>query len=156
MTSDDPSTPLARASEDPDVARLERRHVRIGWWMLVAFLSLGLAIDALHGFKIGWYLDADNEARRLMWTLAHAHGTLFGLVHLGFAYSIARIDGFEARRRRLAASLLTIGTIGVPLAFLVAGLSAHGGDPGFAVVLVAPAATLMLAGTILVALAAKR
>ena len=26
-----------------------------------------------------------TEARRLMWTLAHTHGTLLGLVHLAFS-----------------------------------------------------------------------
>jgi len=26
--------------------------------------------------KIGWYLNVDQEMRRLMFTLAHAHGTL--------------------------------------------------------------------------------
>ena len=151
-----PDAPRTSGDADPDTARLERRHLRIGWWMIVAFLSLGLVIDALHGFKVGWYLDANNEARRLMWTLSHAHGTLFGLIHLGFAYSVGRIDEFDARRRRLASGLLTTGTLGVPAAFFAAGISAHGGDPGFLVVLVAPTATLLLAATILVAIAAKR
>ena len=26
--------------------------------------------------------------RRLMWTLAHAHGTLLGLVHIAFAVTV--------------------------------------------------------------------
>ena len=65
--------------------RLVRRHLRFGWWSLATFGLLGLVLETLHGFKVGAYLDVSNETRRLMWTLAHAHGTLLGLVHLGFA-----------------------------------------------------------------------
>ena len=67
---------------------LVRRHLLFGWWSLLVFLSLGLGLETLHGFKVGWYLDVANEARRLTWTLAHAHGTLLGLIHLGFAWSL--------------------------------------------------------------------
>ncbi|HEY8174006.1 MAG TPA: hypothetical protein VIH21_13040, partial [Dehalococcoidia bacterium] len=58
-----------------------RRHLRFGWWSLFVFATLGLTLEALHGFKVRAYLDVSNDTRRLMWTLAHAHGTLLGLVH---------------------------------------------------------------------------
>ena len=56
-----------------------RRHLRFGWWSLLGFLCLGFMLELLHGFKAGFYLDVSNETRRLMWTLAHAHGALLGL-----------------------------------------------------------------------------
>ena len=46
-----------------------RKHMRIGWWSLLVFLSLGLMLEALHGFKVQWYVGADNATRRLMLTL---------------------------------------------------------------------------------------
>ena len=62
--------------------------MRWGWWSLAVFLTLGLVLEALHGFKLGFYLDVHNQTRRHMWTLAHAHGTLLGLVHIAFAASL--------------------------------------------------------------------
>ena len=57
------------------------RNLRFGWWSLLVFLCVGAVLEALHGFKIGWYVDVGNETRRLMFTLAHAHGTLLALVN---------------------------------------------------------------------------
>jgi len=57
------------------------RNLIFGWWSLVVFLSLGGVLEMLHGFKIGWYVDVGNELRRLMFTLAHAHGTALALVN---------------------------------------------------------------------------
>src|SRR5262245_50656003 len=65
------------------------RHRRFGWYALLIFSCLGVALETLHGLKVGWYLDTTNETRRLMWTLAHAHGTLLGLVHIALASSVA-------------------------------------------------------------------
>ncbi len=62
--------------------QLADRNLRFGWWSLLVFLSLGAVLEALHGFKIGWYVDVGNETRRLMFTLAHAHGTLLALVNI--------------------------------------------------------------------------
>ncbi len=41
-----------------------RLHLRFGWWSLLVFLLLGLVLETLHGFKIGWYLDVSNSIRR--------------------------------------------------------------------------------------------
>src|SRR5213076_1386111 len=71
------------------------RNLRFGWWSLLIFLLFGGALETLHGFKIGWYLDVGNEMRRLMFTLAHAHGTLLALVNIAAgltARSVARFD----------------------------------------------------------------
>src|SRR5688572_28730652 len=60
------------------------RHVRFGWWSFLVFATFGLVLETFHGFKLGAYLDASQETRRLMWTLAHAHGTLLSVVHIVF------------------------------------------------------------------------
>ena len=41
--------------------RLARRHHLFGWCGLLVFLSLGAALETLHGFKLGFYLDAENK-----------------------------------------------------------------------------------------------
>ncbi len=64
-----------------------RFHVRFGWLALAVFVTVGLVLEALHGFKLGWYVDVGAENRRLMLTLGHAHGSLLGLLNLGFAAS---------------------------------------------------------------------
>ena len=82
-----------------------RRHLRFGWWSLFAFLALGIALDAMHGFKVGWYLDTVNETRRLMFTLSHAHGTLLGLMHLGFAATVWALPAWAGPSRERASSI---------------------------------------------------
>src|ERR1700704_245055 len=59
-----------------------RRHLRIGWWSLLGFATLGLVLESLHGFKVRMYLDVSNDTRRLMWTLAHAHGALLAAINI--------------------------------------------------------------------------
>ena len=66
--------------------------MRFGWWSLLLFLTLGIVLEAMHGFKVGWHLDVGNEARRLLWTLAHAHGTLLALIHIGFALTVRALS----------------------------------------------------------------
>jgi hypothetical protein len=58
------------------------RHQRVGWWSFFVFASLGLVLKLLHGFKVQAYLSVSNENRRLMWTLAHAHGVLLAMIHI--------------------------------------------------------------------------
>jgi hypothetical protein len=71
-----------------NLEHLTRKHLRFGWWSLFIFLSLGALLEAFHGFKIGYYLDVSNDARRLSFRLGHAHGTLLSLVHVAFALTL--------------------------------------------------------------------
>jgi hypothetical protein len=109
----------------------------------------------LHGFKVGWYVDLANATRRLMWTLAHAHGTLLALVHIAFAASLGRLAE-EARLQRFASPCLIGASILLPGGFFLGGLVVHAGDPGLGILLV-PAGGLLLFGAVLAtALAASR
>lgn len=133
-------------------ADLVTRHLRVGWWSLAVFLTLGLALEAMHGFKLGWYLDLSNATRRLLLTLAHVHGTLLALVHLAFAATLAlRVPKVLPRASLASACLLGAG-IALPMGFLLGGLWPWGGDPGLGIVLVPIGAVLLLVGVVLVAL----
>jgi hypothetical protein len=126
------------------------RHLRFGWWSLLVFLSLGLALETLHGFKIGWYLDVGNEVRRLMFTLAHAHGTLLALVNIVVGLTARNVDGFELRRSVSVA--LIWAAILLPVGFLLGGIVIYDGDPGLGIWLVPVGALLLFYGVARVAL----
>ena len=130
---------------------LARRHLRLGWWSLLLFLTLGGLLESMHGFKVGWYLDPSNEARRLVWRLAHAHGTLLALVHLAFAFSLDRIDG-QASRLQVASRCLTGASILLPGGFFLGGLVIYGGDPGLGILLVPVGAALLFVAVLCTAL----
>ncbi len=132
-----------------------RRHLRFGWWSLLAFLTLGIALDAMHGFKVGWYLDTVNETRRLMFTLAHAHGTLLGLMHLGFAATVWVLPGWTAGSRELASNLLLAAGVLLPAGFLLGGIVVYDGDPGLGVVLTPLGAAVLFAGVLVTARGAQ-
>lgn len=118
------------------------RHLRFGWWSLFGFLSLGILLEVLHGFKLGWYLDANNEMRRLMLTLAHAHGTLLALVNIAAGLTLRAVKGFELARGYSLALLW--GAALLPAGFFLGGIIIHDGDPGLGVLLVPVGALLLL------------
>jgi hypothetical protein len=130
--------------------RLQRRHLRLGWGALVVYTGLGLLLEVLHGFKIPWYLSVATETRRLMWTLAHAHGTLLGLVNLALAATVALLAPVRGRALQLASSLLASATVLLPLGFFLGGVFVHGGDPGLGSLLVPPGALLLLVALVLI------
>lgn len=137
-------------SGDAAVARL---HLRWGWAMLLVFVLLGMGLEALHGFKVGWYLDVGHEARRLMLRLGHAHGTLLGGLNLALAFSVERLPALAAGRRALASRALRVASVLMPGGFVAGGLFIHGGDPGIGVLLV-PIGGLALVVAVAVVVAA--
>lgn len=120
------------------------RHLRYGWWSLFTFLALGVLLETLHGFKIGWYLNVDVEMRRLMFTLAHAHGTLLALVNIAVGLTLRVVKGFDLARGPSLAILW--GSALLPAGFFLGGLIIHEGDPGLGVLLVPIGALLLLYG----------
>jgi len=148
-----PESPRERLAGDP--AALAQRHLRFGWWTLLLFLTLGLVLEALHGFKIGAYLNPSNDTRRLVWTLAHAHGTLFGLMNIAFAFTVGRIPDWPARPRAIVSACLRGATLLMPAGFFLGGVRVYAGDPGVGIVLVPVGGLLLLAAVLLTALAVK-
>jgi len=121
-----------------------RRHLLFGWWSLLLFASLGLMLESLHGFKVRAYLDVSNETRRLMWTLAHAHGTLLAVIHIvfGLALRAGAVPG-AASARSISISLIAASVL-LPGGFFLGGLAFYAGDPGVGVLLVPAGAVLLL------------
>jgi len=150
------SSPAPSGGTDAAAADLQRRHQRTGWTMLCCFLALGLALEALHGWKVRWYLDLANETRRLMFTLAHAHGTLVGLLHVAFGASASTLRPAAPRAISAASRCLTIGGVLLPAGFFLGGLFIHAGDPGLGVLIVPVGALLLIAAVGACALAAWR
>jgi len=132
-------------SDEPS-ALLLRRHLKVGWTSLLLFMVLGLVLESLHAFKVGLYLDGDLETRRLMWTLAHAHGDLLGLIHLAFAAHLSRLQ-LRARESEIASRLLLSATVLLPGGFFAGGIIVHGGDPGAGVLLAPVGAVALIAAT---------
>ena len=129
---------------------LVARHLRFGWWGLALFGTLGLGLEMLHGFKIGAYLDVSNETRRLMWTLAHAHGTLLSLVHLGFALTVRSL-GIPVARLGSSSMALRAATVLLPGGFFLGGVQFYAGDPGLGVLLVPVGAVLTIYAAVVTA-----
>lgn len=119
-------------SAGPDSSALRRRHLQFGWTSLLLFVLLGGVLEAMHGFKVDWYLAVGNETQRLLWRLAHAHGTFLSLVHVAFALSLAAC----VRAPRLGSACLCSAALAVPLGFLAGAFGVQGGDPGLGIVLV--------------------
>lgn len=118
-------------------------NLRAGFWALFGFTALGLVLEALHGLKFGFYLDVDNETRRLLWRLAHAHGALLGLLNV--AYALAA-HAWPKLKDRLASRALLVALLLMPLGFLLGGAFAQGGDPGLSVGLAAAGGVALLFG----------
>jgi hypothetical protein len=123
------------------------RNLRFGWWSLLVFLSLGGVLETLHGLKVGWYVDVGNEMRRLMFTLAHAHGTALALVNIVAGLTARNIEHFGLRPP-VSFCLIWSGIL-FPLGFFAGGIVTYGGDPGLGIWLV-PVAALLLFYSVLV------
>ena len=144
------------AELDDETAACTRRHLRLGWWSLLFFLTLGVALETMHGFKIGWYLDVSNETRRLMLRLAHAHGVLLSVLHLVFALTVRLLAAGGERWCRIASACLTGAALLLPGGFLLGGMIVYGGDPWVGILLVPVGAVLLFTAVLLTALAASR
>jgi len=142
---------------DPDLRRrLARRHNLIGWWALLVFLSLGIGLETLHGLKVGLYLDPPHRMRRLLWTLAHAHGTLLALTHIAFAAGLTQFGRWSEKPLRLASFLLMDALVLLPLGFFLGGAWHTEVDPALGILLVPVGAAFLLVAVALIAWAATR
>ncbi len=132
-------------ARDADRAGRALFHFRFGWWTLLFFATVGLTLEAMHGFKVPWYLDVANETRRLMLRLSHAHGGLLGLVHIAWGATLHALS-LSGREVVLASRALVGASILLPLGFALAGIGIQGGDPGPAIGLVPVGALCLLIG----------
>lgn len=148
--NENPRSNVSNSSE----AVLVQRHLRIGWWMLAVFVTLGLVLEGLHAFKAGSYLGVKQETRRLMWTLAHAHGTLLGILNLCFVQALLSFKHWAGGTRRIASTAILWSALLLPAGFFLGGMDARGGDPGAGILLVPAGGVLLLVAVWLTAMAA--
>jgi len=133
------TTPAARTT-DPAV----RKTLRAGWLLLAIALPFGVTLEALHGFKVQAYLASDM--RREMWRLAHAHGTLLGILCL-VTGALAEAHIPEAIRW---------GAVLMPLGFFLGGVLNSEGDPSLGILLVPVGALALVVALVRVAIARAR
>jgi hypothetical protein len=133
------------SSGDPGRVRL---HLAMGWCLLSLFIALGMALEGMLAFKLGWFLDLANETRRLLFRLAHAHGVLLGLVNIAVALSLPHRVPRAARVEVWISRCLLLGSALLPAGFLLGGVVVLGGDPNPAILLSAIGAPLLFAGAL--------
>lgn len=126
-----------------------RSTLRTGWLLLAVSLPFGLTLEAFHAWKAPLYVG--SETRREMWRLAHAHGTLLGVVCLVFsaladAHVAAEIRASVARQLRWGALLM-------PLGFFSGGIFNSESDPSLGVLLAPVGAALLITALLRMALA---
>lgn len=128
-----------------------RTALRTGLWLLAVSLPLGLTLEALHAWKVPVYLG--SALRRELWTLAHAHGNLLGILCVAMAAIGPRLAGAaDVRRRR--ERWLAAGACAMPLGFLLGGVLNSEGDPSLGIVLVPLGGVCVFVALVQAALAA--
>jgi hypothetical protein len=142
----------ATVDRAPTAAQLRRRHLSIGWMSLFLFALLGVALEAMHAFKLDAYLHPANETRRLLLRLAHAHGLGLAMLHIAYAFTASSLR--EAPK--FAGPCLTGALVAMPAGFLLGGVWHQGGDPGALIALVPLGALLLLIAIASTARAVRR
>jgi hypothetical protein len=127
------------------------RHMCIGWCTLVVSIAFGIALELMHAYKLAAYLDVGNETRRLMWTLAHAHGVGLGLINIAYAATLHAVLRASSRALGLASLLCAWATLLVPGGFALGGVVTYGGDPSVGVFLVPIGALMLWVAVVIVA-----
>lgn len=130
-----------------------RTALRAGLWLLAVSLPLGLTLEALHAWKVNVYLG--SAMRRELWTLAHAHGNLLGILCLVMAAVAGQLDPDPARRQRRE-RWLAAGAWAMPLGFLLGGVLNREGDPSLGIVLVPLGGVLVFVALVQAAVAVGR
>jgi len=128
------------------------KALRTGWILLALSLPLGLTLEALHAFKSQRYLA--SETRRELWRLAHAHGTLLGILLLVFA-ALAEPHLAAAARAKVGRDLRA-GAVLMPLGFFLGGILNAEGDPSLGIALVPLGALFLLVALVRAARATGR
>lgn len=140
----------------PSERALIGRHLLLGWAGLLLFSALGMGLELLHGFKLPWYIEHAHETRRLMWTLAHAHGALLSLIQLAYVGTLRLFGDEISAQAKLAGKLLIASLVLMPGGFFLGGARIYGGDPGLGVLFVPLGALCLLIALGLMALTARR
>lgn len=124
---------------------LPRLPLATGFCLLAVSIPLGLTLEALHALKLPVYFG--SHLRRELWTLAHAHGNLLGILCLVYALAAPALVTSEARRRGIG-RWLVFGAVAMPMGFFLGGVLNGEGDPSVGILLV-PIGGFALLGALL-------
>ena len=122
----------------PDPAA--RLCLRAGFLLLAVSLPLGLTLETLHALKLPQYLR--STLRHELWRLAHAHGSMLGILCLCYAALVRQLVGAPGRKLGVARWLVA-GSIAMPAGFFLGGVLNSEGDPSL-FILIVPAGALCL------------
>ena len=136
-----------QANSDSESARHPRSLIAQGWLSIAFWMSVGLLLEGLLGYKIPAYLS--DPQRRELFRLAHAHGTLLGVVLIAAGLCAER---FAVGLPKAARRALRAGSILMPVGFFLSGIWHTESDPGLAIWLVPPGALMVIFGAVVLAL----
>lgn len=133
------------------------RHVRFGWLSLFCFALLGVFLEVLWAMRIEWYLNESLNLRRLLFRLAHAHGTLFSLIHIAFGFTVRAFPATTDGVKRFSSPCLLAASVLMPGGFFLGGIFLYGkgGDPGLGIFLVPVGALFLIVALFLTATGCK-
>lgn len=123
------------------------RLLRQGWASIALWMSVGLLLEGLLGYKIPAYLN--DPQRRELFRLGHTHGTLLGILLVIAALVLER----GAQVPKAARTALRTGAVLMPAGFFISGIWHSESDPGLAIWLVPPGALLVIYAAIAFTLA---
>lgn len=125
-----------------------RHNVGVGLLTMALFMAYGFFLIYLRDFhpdREAW-IAAYGAGAHFESRLAHVHGNLFALLNVGLGFVLAKLDGAEARARRITAGLGLAGLL-MPLGIL--GEVYLGLSPVFVLVgALAMTASVVLAGVL--------
>ncbi|MEM7158936.1 MAG: hypothetical protein AAF799_39225 [Myxococcota bacterium] len=122
-------------------------HIRASLLVVAVFLTMGLGLEAMLGMRVESLLN--DELRREMLRLGHAHGALLGLLNLGLSWAMDALSTPDAWARRIRIAAL-VGALCVGLGFTAGGIWHGPTDPGPLVLLVPTGALLLISAVLAV------
>jgi hypothetical protein len=118
---------------------------------IAAWMSFGLLLEGFIGFRVSAYMSV--SIRREMFQLAHTHGALLSLLLLLSALTISKDLVYPNKFSLLS---LRIGTILMPLGFLLGGIWTNKEEPNTLVFFAPIGGMLVILGVINLALSIKK
>ena len=117
-----------------------RIHARFGWTLLFVSLAFGSVLETMEGFR--WVSLVSDPWKQRLWSLGHFHGAALGLLNLVYV-QWADTQALGVGRRKLASRMLILGSVAMPLGFLLGGIAHPEGDPSIGIIL-APVGALFV------------
>jgi hypothetical protein len=109
-----------------------------GFLGIVIWMSFGLLLEGFIGFRVSAYMS--NVVRRELFQLAHTHGTLLNILLL---ITVLALNNRLISMNSFPLWVLRIGTILMPIGFLLGGIWIRGEEPN-SLIFLAPIGGIMV------------